>query len=109
MMESDVHPSVHSNYRHQIVFAKFNFKMCYPPLFECEICHYENANAVLIRRSFNQFTWDNRFSNLDVNRKVHLFKRTVKNILTLYRIPHETVICDDRDPPWINSKIKGLI
>ena len=24
-------------------------------------------------------------------------------------IPHETVICDDRDPPWINTRIKNLI
>ena len=24
-------------------------------------------------------------------------------------MPHETVTCDDRDPSWINSKIKGLI
>ena len=24
-------------------------------------------------------------------------------------IPHETVTCDDRDPPWISSNIKQLI
>ena len=24
-------------------------------------------------------------------------------------IPHETIICDDRDPPWINKDIKQLI
>ena len=24
-------------------------------------------------------------------------------------IPHETITCDDRDTPWINSKIKQLI
>ena len=24
-------------------------------------------------------------------------------------IPHETMICDDRDPPWINNRIKQLI
>ena len=22
---------------------------------------------------------------------------------------NDTVTCDDRDPPWINSKIKGLM
>ena len=32
----------------------------------------------------------------------------MKNILCNF-IPHETVICDDRDPPRINSKIKSLI
>ena len=24
-------------------------------------------------------------------------------------IPHEAIICDDRDPPWINNRIKKLI
>ena len=24
-------------------------------------------------------------------------------------IPHETIICDDKDSPWINNKIKKLI
>ena len=44
-----------------------------------------------------------------MNQKVHLFNQTIKNILCNF-IPHETVTCDDRDPPpWINSKIKGLI
>ena len=39
---------------------------------------------------------------------VHLFNKTIKNILSNY-IPHETISSDDRDPPWINSKIKQLI
>ena len=26
-----------------------------------------------------------------------------------YYIPHETIICDDKDPPWINSNIKQFI
>ena len=24
-------------------------------------------------------------------------------------IPHKTIICDDRDPPWINKEIKKLM
>ena len=24
-------------------------------------------------------------------------------------LPNETIICDDRDPPWINKEIKQLI
>ena len=30
------------------------------------------------------------------------------NIVSTF-IAHETVICDDRDPPWINTRIKNLI
>ena len=107
-MESGVHSSLYPNCHHQIVFAKINLKICYPPPYEREIWHYEKANADLIRRSIDQFPWDNRFSNIDVNQKVHLFNQTIKSILCNF-IPHETVTFDDCDPPWINSKIKGLI
>ena len=24
-------------------------------------------------------------------------------------IPHETIVCDDKDPPWFSNKIKTLI
>ena len=33
---------------------------------------------------------------------------TILNILRIF-IPRETVLCDDRDPPWFNNKIKSLI
>ena len=45
---------------------------------------------------------------MNVNEMVHLFNRTIKNILRNF-IPHETITCDDRDPPWINSSIRRLI
>ena len=48
-------------------------------------------------------------SNIDdVNQRVHLFNQNIKNILCNC-IPHNTVTCDDRDPSWINNKIKVLI
>ena len=102
-MESGVNSSLHPNCHHQIVFAKINLKICYRSLYVHEIWHYEKANAGLICRSIDQFSWDNRFFNIDVNPKVHSFNQTIKNILCNF-IPH-----DDRGPPWINSKIKGLI
>ena len=48
------------------------------------------------------------FANNDVNEKVNLFNKTIKNII-LNDVPHETITCDDRDPPWINKDIKELI
>ena len=107
-MESSVHSSLHPNCRHYIFFPKINLKICYPPPYKREIWHYEKTNADLIRRSIDQFPWDNRFSNIDVNQTVHLFNQTIKNILCNF-IPHETVTCDDRDPSWINSELKGLM
>ena len=45
---------------------------------------------------------------IPVYNKVHMFNKTIKNIMSNY-IPHETIICDDRDPPWINKDIKQII
>ena len=51
---------------------------------------------------------ERRFANSDVNEKVYLFNKTIKNIVSNY-ISHETIICNDKDPPWINNNIKKLI
>ena len=49
-----------------------------------------------------------RFTNIDVNEKVNLFNKTIKNVIRNY-IPHETITCDDRNPLSINKNIKELI
>ena len=39
---------------------------------------------------------------------MQLFTQTIINIICNY-IPHETITCDDSNPPWIDEKIKNLI
>ena len=107
-MESGVHLSFYSNCHHQITYAKFNLKIHYPPPCEREIWHYQKANTDQIRKAIEQFSSDRSFKNLDVNEMVFSFNRTIKNILSNY-IQHEIIICDDRDPPWINNRVKELI
>ena len=107
-MESGVHSSLHENFHHQITFAKFNLKIYYPPPYEREVWHYQKANSENISKAINEFPWERRFPNSDVDKKVYLFNKTIKNVVSNY-IPHETVVCNDRDPPWINKNIKKLI
>ena len=107
-MESGVHPSFHSNCRHQITYIKFNLKIHYPPPHEREIWHYQRANIDQIRKALEQFPWDRSFKNLEVHEMVFLFNRTIKDILSNC-IPHEIIICDDRGLPWINNTVKELI
>ena len=90
------------------MFAKFNLKIYYPPPYLREVWHYKESNADLIKRAINNFNWEKAFPNTNINEKVSLFKKTILNILNNY-IPHETIICDDKDPPWFNSRIKSLI
>ena len=55
----------------------------------------------------NNCNWEKAFSNTNINEKVSLFNKTILNIPNNY-ILHGTIICDDRDPPWFNSRVKSL-
>ena len=107
-MESGIHSSLHSNCHHQIVFAKFNLSIFYPPPYERTVWYYERANTELIRRAIDQFDWVRALSNVNADEKVYFFTKTLLNIIQNF-IPHETIICDDRDTPWINKEIKKLM
>ena len=56
-MESGVHPSLHPNCHYQITYAKFNLKIHYPPPYEPEIWHYDQANVDHIRKALDLFPW----------------------------------------------------
>ena len=80
----------------------------YPPLYEITVWYYERANTELIRRAIEQFDWLRALSNVNVDEKVYFFTKTLLNIIQNF-IPHETIICYDRYPPWINKEIKKLL
>ena len=61
VMNSGVHSSLHPNCHHQIVHAKFNLKIFYPPPSERVAWHYQDANNDLIQRSISQFNWERAF------------------------------------------------
>ena len=66
------------------------------------------ANVDEIRQTTSEFPWDSCFINIRVNEQVQLFTQTIQNIISNY-IPHETRTCDDRNPPWIDEKIKKSV
>ena len=107
-VESGTQPSLQPNCHHQIIYAKFNFKVLYPPPYTREVWHYKDSNVDLIRRSINEFDWDRAFANKHVDEKVLIFNKTVLNILSNF-IPHEVIVCNDKNLPWFNGKIKSLI
>ena len=107
-VESGTQPSLHPNCQHQIIYAKFNLEVLYSAPYTREVWHYQDSYVDLIRRSINEFGWDRAFANKHVDEKVLIFNKTVLNVLSNF-IPHEVIICDDKDPPWFNGKFKSLI
>ena len=85
-------------YNHQIIYAKFNLQIYYPPLSERFVWHYKHGNTDHIRKAIFGFNWERSFANKDVNEMVNTFNETICNVLNTY-IPHETKICEDQDPP----------
>ena len=57
VMDAGIHPSLHASCLHQIVHAKFNLKIHYPPAYEREVWHFQKADINLIRRAMNDFNW----------------------------------------------------
>ena len=108
IIESGIHSSLHSSCHHQIVFAKFNLKICYPPPYSTEVWHFKEAKTNLIRRTLTHFNWERAFSNTNVYKKVRIFNKSVLNVLSNF-VPYETILCDVKDSPWFNSRIKSLL
>ena len=108
VLESGVDHSLHQNCHHQIILVKFNLKVYYPPPYERAIFHYSQTNDDHIQQSINLFDSENASLNTDVDSLAIIFSNTLLNILHNY-IPHETKICNGRDPPWMTTEIKELM
>ena len=103
--DSGVHASLHSNCRHQIIYAKFDSKMFHPQLYERTVWHFKHANSDHIKRVIEISDCESALNNIDQD---PVFNSTIINSITNF-ITNETIICDDRYPPWMNSFMKHLI
>ena len=111
VMESGVHSSLHSNCHHQImqdIYARFNLKIYYPLPCEREIWHYKKANIGLIQQVIREFNWERAFNRKNINEKVSILNNTINNVLSSF-IPHETITCDDKKPPWFHKEQRHFL
>lgn len=108
VIESGVHPSLSRSCHHQMIYAKISFKIHHPPSYKRKVWHYKHARVDLIKRSIESFDWKGNFLNLNVNDQVEFFNNTLINIFNNF-IPHETIKCSNKDPPWMNKEIRGAL
>ena len=62
----------------------------------------------MISKAIRGFDWDKAVLDKSTEEKASVLTKTILNIMSNF-IPNEIVTIDDRDPPWINNKIKLLI
>ena len=105
--EDGVYPSLHPKCHHQIVFAKLNLNVEYPPLYERLIWDDKNADIPSFNRAIEVFDWGNSVKVKIVHKQVQFFNKTILNIFYNY-IPNKTILCNDKDPPWFNNEIRKI-
>ena len=70
VMDSGVHASLHSHCHHQLIFAKFDLKVFYPPPYERNVRHFSQANSDHKKEQLTCL--GSALTDLDVNeQKVH--------------------------------------
>ena len=107
IMHSGIHSSLRPDCHHQIVFAKFNLTIFYPPPYKQLVRHYQQPNTDLIKRAIELLGWGKSLSNLNMNKQVSVFNETNMHIFENF-ILLETISCNDKDSPWVNKKLKHL-
>ena len=54
------------------------------------------------------FNWEKLFQNKNIHDQLKSFNETIVNIVSNY-ISNKFIICNEKDPPWLNYHIKRLI
>ena len=108
VVDSDVHPSRHTNCHHQITFCKFNLIIEYPPAYQRLVWDCKRANINSIKQALYQVNWSTILSNKDVHQQVNILNSIILNVFTNY-VSNKVITVDDKDPPWMTDFIKSKI
>ena len=81
---SGVHASLLLHCHHQLIFAKFDLKVFYPPPYERTMCHFSQVNSDHIKRAVE----------LNVNEQLCVFNDTITNMISNL-VPNKIIFCDD--------------
>ena len=108
VIDSGVHPSLHTNCHHKIVYCKLNLNIKFPPPYERLVWHYNKADTEKVKKSIEQVHWENIIDRKNPHQQVVIFNKTIINIFSNFA-PNRLITCDDRDPPWINEFVKNKI
>ena len=93
---------------HEIVFAKLNLKVEYPPPYERVFWDYSRVDKASMNSAISAIDWDELFANKTVEFQVSELNDLLLNIYSNY-VPNKTVLCDDKDPPWMTNGIRTVV
>ena len=82
VIDSGVHPSIHTNCHDQIVYCKLNLNIKFPPSYESLVWNYNKADTEKIKKSIEQVQWENIFNNKNPPQQVAIFNKTIINVFS---------------------------
>ena len=62
----------------------------------------------LIQQTICNFNLERSFHRKNINEKASILNNTINNVLSNF-IPHETITCDNKKPPFFNKNFTNLI
>ena len=98
LINHGVHPSLLTNFQHQVIHCKLKLKIEYPPPYQRVFWNFRKAKCDSIKKAFKSVNLDLLFSYKDVHQQVSIFNDALINIFTNF-VPKKLVTNDDKDPP----------
>ena len=83
VVESGVHPSLHLNCHHQIVFAKFNLQIYYPPPYPREIWHYKQVNSLIQDKKDTFKKYRNSKNTIQLLQRLRLLQEKLNSVVSI--------------------------
>ena len=106
IVDSGVHPSLFPRCHHQLIYAKINFKMFFPPTYTRRIWDFSRANTDGNKQAMSGVDWENSFSNLTVHDKVVFLTDCILNICRNF-VPNKLISIRDKDAPWMTLELNN--
>ena len=107
VLKNEVHPSLHTNCHHQVIYTKMNIS-CPPPLpHKRHVWHYSRAKTESMQKASYDYVWEQTLANLNPDKQVDLFDEVIINISKNF-IPNEFKTFNPKEPPWITKSCKSF-
>ena len=104
VLESGVHPSLHEQCHHQIVYGKLSVSNIKLPPYTRTAWYYDKADFLAIIKSIEMFRWQEHLDNLIFpNEQVELLNEVLLNIYSNF-IPNKLKTIRPHQAPWITEK-----
>ena len=109
IIESGVHPSLHEQCHHQIIYGKLSVLNIALPPYTRKIWYYDKANIIGIMKSIEMFRWQEHLDNITCpDEQVKLLNEVLLNIYSNF-IPNEVKTIRPRQAPWITKSVKNFL